>query len=100
MIRARSDTLGIGVGLTLTLLLAAGLRIWGSGYDLPFIFHPDEPFNITVAQRIFKTGDLNPLLHYPSLFFYINALATAPTSRPGSCWAYFDQARIFCRQTP
>lgn len=90
MIRARSDTLGIGVGLTLTLLLAAGLRIWGSGYDLPFIFHPDEPFNITVAQRIFKTGDLNPhYFNYPSLFFYINALAYGPYLAAGELLGIF-----------
>lgn len=62
--------------LGLLLALAAALRLWSIGYDLPYVFHPDEPAVIGVALRIFKTGDLNPhFFHYPSLVFYIHALA-------------------------
>ena len=60
------------------LLLAAALRLWSIGYDLPYVFHPDEPAVIGVALRIFRSGDLNPhFFHYPSLVFYVHALAYA-----------------------
>lgn len=69
----------VGIALLLILALALLLRVWGLGYDLPFIYHPDEPVTISVSQGIFKTGDLNPhFYHYPSLFFYINAFAYIP----------------------
>lgn len=65
--------------LALILVLALFVRIWGANYDLPFIYHPDEPNYIIIIQNIFKTGDLNPhFFNYPSLFFYINALAYLP----------------------
>jgi 4-amino-4-deoxy-L-arabinose transferase-like glycosyltransferase len=55
------------------------LRVWGIGHDLPYVYHPDEPVYIEISQRIFKTGELNPrFFNYPSLFFYIHALAYAP----------------------
>ena len=61
------------------LLIALSVRVWGVNYDLPYIYHPDEPGYITISQNIFKTGDLNPhFFNYPSLFFYINALAYIP----------------------
>ena len=59
--------------------LALGLRMWGIAYDLPLIYHPDEPVNLSLSLQIFKTGDLNPhFFNYPSLFFYLNALAYIP----------------------
>jgi len=65
--------------LGIILLAALALRIWGIGYDLPYIYHPDEPNYITISQNIFKTGDLNPhFFSYPSLFFYVNAFAYLP----------------------
>jgi len=65
--------------VVLVLLLALSMRIWGVGYDLPYVYHPDEPAYVNISQRIFKTGDLNPhFFKYPSLFFYINAAAYTP----------------------
>jgi 4-amino-4-deoxy-L-arabinose transferase-like glycosyltransferase len=65
--------------MALVLLLSALLRAWALAYDLPYIYHPDEPVYIAMSQRIFVTGDLNPhFFNYPTLFFYINALAYAP----------------------
>lgn len=65
--------------LLIVLLVAVILRVWGIEYDLPFIYHPDEPRYITYSQHIFKTSDLNPhFFNYPSLFFYINSLAYIP----------------------
>jgi len=63
----------------LILLAAAVIRIWTIDYDLPYVYHPDEPINLEIIQNIFKTGDLNPhFFAYPSLFFYINSLAYVP----------------------
>lgn len=60
-------------------LLAILLRIWGINFGLPYLYHPDEPVSVTIAQRIFKTGDLNPrFFHWPSVTFYLNALAYIP----------------------
>jgi 4-amino-4-deoxy-L-arabinose transferase-like glycosyltransferase len=61
------------------IIVSLAIRIWGINYDLPYIYHPDEPHSLTVSQNIFKTGDLNPhFFEYPSVFFYINALAYIP----------------------
>ncbi len=65
--------------IVIILLTALLVRLWGVNYDLPYIYHPDEPTYIAISQNIFKTGDLNPhFFNYPSLFFYINALAYIP----------------------
>jgi 4-amino-4-deoxy-L-arabinose transferase-like glycosyltransferase len=64
--------------LLVIILFGLVIRVIGFNYDLPYIYHPDEPTNIRVIQRIFK-GDLNPhFFNYPSLFFYINAVAYIP----------------------
>lgn len=73
------------------LLVALLVRVWGVNYDLPYIYHPDEPHYITISQNIFKTGDLNPhFFNYPSLFFYINALAYTPYYLLGKLIGVFD----------
>ena len=65
--------------VALLLGLSVLLRVWGFNYDLPYIYHPDEPSYVAFSQRIFQTGDLNPhFFNYPSLFFYINAVAYIP----------------------
>ncbi len=59
--------------------LGLGLRIWGINFGLPYTYAPDEPTHLSIALHIFKTGDLNPYwLNYPSLMFYLNALAYIP----------------------
>ncbi len=65
--------------LAVVLLIALALRLWGLAYDLPYVYHPDEPGLASMSLRILQTGDLNPrFFHYPSLFFYINAAAYLP----------------------
>jgi 4-amino-4-deoxy-L-arabinose transferase-like glycosyltransferase len=60
------------VFLAIVLLIAFSLRTWGINYDLPYIFHPDEPFSMGIILNIFRSGNLNPHFYdYPSLFFYI-----------------------------
>lgn len=61
------------------ILMGGLLRGWGIAYDLPFVYHPDEPVYISISQGIFQKGDLNPhFFNYPSLFFYLHALAYVP----------------------
>jgi 4-amino-4-deoxy-L-arabinose transferase-like glycosyltransferase len=61
------------------VLMAVSLRLWGIGFDLPYIYHPDEPVPIAISQNMLKTGDLHPhFFHWPSLLFYINLLAYIP----------------------
>lgn len=75
----------------LILLLSVLVRAWGLDYDLPYIYHPDEPGYIRISQNIFKTGDLNPhFFHYPSLVFYINALAYVPYYMLGKLMGVFN----------
>jgi 4-amino-4-deoxy-L-arabinose transferase-like glycosyltransferase len=67
------------VFLAIVLLIAFSLRTWGINYELPYIFHPDEPFSMGIILNMFKSGNLNPHFYdYPSLFFYINAFVYIP----------------------
>ena len=76
--------------LMVTVLVAFLLRIWGIDFGLPYIYHPDEPRYVVIAQNIFKTGDLNPhFFNYPSLFFYLNALVYIPYYFAGSLMGAF-----------
>lgn len=62
-------------GLLLAILAAAlGARVWDIRAGLPAIFHPDEPTELQVIERIVATGDLDPhAFDHPSLFFYLQA---------------------------
>src|SRR6188768_4200017 len=72
------------------VLLAAAARLWGLNFGLPYLYHPDEPTYVTIAQNMFKTGDWNPhSFVFPSLFFDINALAYAPFYLLGSITGAF-----------
>lgn len=69
--------------LSVIIILAAGLRIWGIRWGLPsslhyFSYHPDETVNLLAAMRInFFEGQLDPdFYHYGSLFFYLVSIAT------------------------
>jgi len=76
--------------LCVVLTLAAVVRVRGIAFDLPFVYHPDEPFNVAIVQSIFERGDLNPhWFVYPTLFYYINALAYVPYYVVGSLLGAF-----------
>lgn len=78
--------------LVVLLVLATVLRIWGLDWGLPYLYDPDEPNKIEIAQRIFKTGDLNP--HYfkkPSLFIYLNTLLYVPFYAIGKLLGIFGR---------
>jgi 4-amino-4-deoxy-L-arabinose transferase-like glycosyltransferase len=62
---ARAAMLGL-------LLLAAGLRLWGLGFGLPYFEHPDEWAVADEALRILRTGDWSPFSYtYPTLYVYL-----------------------------
>jgi 4-amino-4-deoxy-L-arabinose transferase-like glycosyltransferase len=73
------------------LLLAALVRLWGIDHDLPYVYHPDEPINVEVTQRMIKSGDPNPhFFSYPTLFYYLNALAYVPLYAAGAMTGKFS----------
>jgi 4-amino-4-deoxy-L-arabinose transferase-like glycosyltransferase len=80
------------VVLLALLMFALALRLWGAFFDLPYIYHPDEPIHIDVIQAMYTTGNPNPhYFQYPTLFYYLNALAACiyfgvPSAISGSPW--------------
>ncbi len=64
------------------VLLALGLRVWGVGFGLPYLYHPDEPRYVDSAQVLFKTLDLDPHslpnIASSSFVYVINAAAYVP----------------------
>jgi 4-amino-4-deoxy-L-arabinose transferase-like glycosyltransferase len=67
------------VSLAAILLLAAGLRLWGLDFGLPFLYHPDEPFSQSIITKMVKTNNFNPgFFRYPSFYFYIHAVTYYP----------------------
>ncbi|MDQ3706430.1 MAG: glycosyltransferase family 39 protein [Chloroflexota bacterium] len=73
------------------VVLALGIRAWGLDFGLPSLYHPDEPTHVVIALNMLKTGDLNPhFFDYPSLFFYIHALAYIPYFLFGKVMGIFD----------
>ena len=65
--------------IIIVVIVGLFIRFWGIHFGLPSLYHPDEPEIVVIAQRMFKTGDLNP--HFflkPSLPIYLNALAYIP----------------------
>ena len=68
------------------------LRIWGIEFGLPYLYHPDEPNNVLVAQTILKSGDLRPTAYnYGSLFYYLNAAAYLPYYGVGKLLGWFEK---------
>lgn len=56
-------------------IVALSLRLWGIGFGLPHLYHPDEWALVMPALRILQTGDLNPhRFVYGSLHIYALSL--------------------------
>lgn len=64
-----------GPALLLALLgLALALRVWGVPTTLPYVYHADEPHNLSLVRTMIREKDPNPgEFHYPSLFLYAQA---------------------------
>lgn len=64
----------------LVVALAVGalaLRVWGLGWGLPYVEHPDEPSILQTALRMVRHGDLHPQrFDKPTGFFYLLAATT------------------------
>jgi 4-amino-4-deoxy-L-arabinose transferase-like glycosyltransferase len=79
-----------------TVVLALALRIWGLNFGLPYIYHSDEPRYISVAQHIFKTGNLDPhsfeFLSINSFVYIVNALAYIPYYLAGKLAGVFHSS--------
>ncbi len=74
-----STRLRFNAPLAAILLVGVAVRFWGISFGLPYTAAPDEPTHFLIGLRIFKNGDLHPhWLNYPSLMFYLNALALIP----------------------
>ncbi len=55
------------------VLAALFLRVWGVGWSLPYVDHPDEPAVVNVVLRILR-GNPNPEhFFYPALMLYLQA---------------------------
>ncbi|HEX4480438.1 MAG TPA: glycosyltransferase family 39 protein [Rudaea sp.] len=64
------------MALAAVLVVAFALRVWGAFYDLPYIFHPDEPVNLQIIQGMLANHDPDPhAFLYPSLMYYVNVAA-------------------------
>jgi 4-amino-4-deoxy-L-arabinose transferase-like glycosyltransferase len=54
--------------------VALALRVWGAGWSLPYVDHPDEPAVVKGVLRVVN-GHFNPQhFFYPSLILYLQAL--------------------------
>ncbi len=72
-IAEESWTREAALALLAILLVAAGLRLWGLGHDLPFSYYGDELYLMKRAMAM-GTGDLNPhWFHKPALLMYVLA---------------------------
>lgn len=65
----------VGVSsVAVLVIIAFALRVWGAGWSLPYVDHPDEPAVVKAVLRIVK-GSYNPKhFFYPSLIIYAQAL--------------------------
>jgi len=60
--------------ISLLGILAAGffVRVYGIGFGLPYIYHPDEPMIAYRVISMLKSGNLNPgWFGWPSLYMYM-----------------------------
>ncbi len=62
------------IALGAVTLVAAAVRVFGAGFGLPYLDHPDEPAVADRAIAILQTGDFNPhYFVYPNLYTYLEA---------------------------
>lgn len=58
--------------IAVILIFAAGIRLWGVDFGLPYAYHVDEPRYIHSAVGIIQSGNLNPgWFNQPSLYTYL-----------------------------
>jgi hypothetical protein len=63
----------VAIGAAALGVAALGVRVWGIGWSLPYVDHPDEPAVVNVVLRLVE-GRLNPdFFFYPSTMLYLLA---------------------------
>lgn len=89
-------------GLALTLLGAVVLRAWHLSGGIPYSVGYDEPFVMSAALRVVKSGDFNPhVFDYPGLYIYVQAIVAVlvymlgATSGEWSNLAHFGNADVY-----
>lgn len=68
-LEARAPQIVVGV----LVLVALGLRVWGSRFGEPLVLHPDETVVAGYAIRMLRAGSLSAPepFHYPTVFLYL-----------------------------
>ena len=70
--RERSNAFAPRAALTIVLVLALGIRLWGLDWQLPWQFHPDEGHYTWKAMELIERDNPNPrYFRNPSLFTYL-----------------------------
>ena len=82
--------------VTIALLgLAAGMRLWGIGHDLPFSFYGDELHMMKRAMAM-GTGDLNPhWFHKPAFLLYVLLAVYGSMFGAGRLAGWFESSEHF-----
>ncbi len=88
---------GSWIALGATLALGSFLRLWGLDYGIPHpTIRPDEERLVGRAQTIFATGNWHPgSFFYPSLPFYVDAIALHAYYGTGKVLGRYEEPRDF-----
>ena len=70
-----SPNSGWAVAIGAALVLGAiAVRLWGLGWGLPYVYHADEPVNLTSTLTMLQERDPNPhFFNYPPFYYYVEA---------------------------
>ncbi len=92
---ARTRSLAAVAVLSVVLLIAAALRLWGLFHDLPFSWFGDE-LHFMKRSAALGTGDLNPhWFHKPALLMYVLAGVDGLYYVAGRLAGRFDSTAAF-----
>src|SRR3990172_4812772 len=85
------------VFLGAALFLGLGLRLYGSSFDLPYVYDPDEPSFVNPALHMLQHGTLNPgwFGHPGSTTIYVNALIYKVLLEFGTYVGWFANVKQF-----
>jgi 4-amino-4-deoxy-L-arabinose transferase-like glycosyltransferase len=81
------------LAVAIVLLLGAILPLIGIAWGLPYLYHPDEPTNLSRVHQMFLQRTLKPpRFGYPSLFFYLQLLVHSLHIGIGEVVGWFPSA--------
>lgn len=83
----------VAVG-TLLILIAIAVRLWGLGWGLPYVYHADEPVNLSTTLTMVQERDPNPhFFNYPPFFYYVEAGGQLAYFAVGAATGEFESVR-------